>query len=45
MNLQRRSLMIALAFAPLAARAQAKPQYTELKPPQPTESPGKIEGI
>ena len=45
MNPQRRSLVIALALAPLGARAQARPQYTELKPPQPVETEGKIEVI
>lgn len=45
MNPQRRSLVIALALAPLGARAQGRPQYTELKPPQPVETPGKIEVI
>jgi len=46
MDLQRRSLVIALALAPLAARAQGKPQYNELNPPQPVEAPaGKIEVV
>jgi len=46
MNPTRRSLVIALAAAPLAARAQGAPQYNELKPPQPVEtSAGKIEVI
>ena len=45
MNPQRRSLVIALALAPLAARAQGRPQYTELRPPLPVETSGKIEVI
>jgi len=45
MNPQRRSLVIALALAPLAARAQGRPQYTELRPPLPVETTGKIEVI
>jgi thiol:disulfide interchange protein DsbA len=44
MNSLRRSIVIALALAPLAARAQrAAPPYLELNPPQPVESAGKIE--
>ncbi len=50
MNPHRRTLVAALAAAPFAlapfgALAQERPQYTELKPPQPTESGGKIEVI
>ena len=45
MNPQRRALIIALALAPLGARAQGKPAYTELRPPLPVETPGKIEVI
>ncbi|HZQ74338.1 MAG TPA: thiol:disulfide interchange protein DsbA/DsbL [Burkholderiales bacterium] len=50
MNPHRRILVAALAAAPFAlapfgALAQERPQYTELKPPQPTESGGKIEVI
>ena len=44
MNSLRRSVIIALALAPLAARAQrAAPPYLELNPPQPVETSGKIE--
>ena len=45
MDLQRRTLLVAIALAPLAARAQPRPNYTELKPPQPVETNGKIEVI
>ena len=34
-------LMLALVAAPLIALAQGKPQYTELKPPQPVDTDGK----
>jgi protein dithiol oxidoreductase (disulfide-forming) len=44
MNSLRRSLIVTLALAPLAARAQrAAPPYLELNPPQPVETSGKIE--
>jgi protein dithiol oxidoreductase (disulfide-forming) len=48
MNRVRRSLVIALSLTPLAfawrgALAQRSGAFTELQPPQPTESDGKIE--
>ena len=44
MNSLRRSVIIALTLAPLAARAQrAAPPYLELNPPQPVETTDKIE--
>jgi protein dithiol oxidoreductase (disulfide-forming) len=47
MDHQRRTLVTALALAPLAlpftARAQQRPAYSELKPPQPVDSGSKIE--
>jgi thiol:disulfide interchange protein DsbA len=47
MNFRRRSLVVALGLAPFGAFAQARPiaglDYTELKPPQPVETQGKIE--
>jgi len=48
MNLRRRTLVLALGLAPLGAYAQARQpmpgvDYTELKPAQPVETPGKIE--
>jgi thiol:disulfide interchange protein DsbA len=38
-------LVVALGLAPFGALAQARPQYTELKPAQPTESGNKIEVV
>lgn len=48
MNPQRRTLMLALGLAPLAALAQQRQlapglDYTELKPAQPVEAQGKLE--
>lgn len=45
MNRVRRSLVAAIGLAPLgaAAQQQGRPAYFELNPPQPVESPGKIE--
>ncbi len=48
MNPRRRTLVLALGLAPLGAYAQARlpmpgVDYTELKPAQPVETPGKIE--
>ena len=45
MNKTRRTLLIGMALAPLAAHAQRKPPapYVELNPPLPVETPGKIE--
>jgi thiol:disulfide interchange protein DsbA len=45
MNPHRRALVIALGLAPFGALAQARPQYTELKPAQPTETGNKIEVV
>lgn len=49
MNPHRRTLVAALALgpalAPLGALAQGRPQFSELKPPQPTETAGKIEVV
>jgi thiol:disulfide interchange protein DsbA len=50
MNLRRRTLLAALGLAPLAALAQTRQpalglDYSELKPVQPVETPGKIEVI
>lgn len=50
MNLQRRTLVIALGLAPFGALAQprrlaAGVDYTEIKPGQPVEAKGKIEVI
>ena len=45
MNPYRRALLGALAAAPFGARAQPRVSYTELKPPQPVETEGKIEVI
>jgi len=44
MNRVRRSLIAAIALAPLAAAAQRAP-YNELNPPQPVEAQGRIEVI
>src|SRR2546426_11685919 len=41
----RRALVAAIALAPLASFGQPRFNYSELKPPQPVESPGKIEVI
>lgn len=48
MNLQRRTLVLALGLAPFGALAQARlptpgTDYSELRPPQPVETQGKIE--
>jgi thiol:disulfide interchange protein DsbA len=48
MNLTRRTLLAALALAPLPAFAQGRPpeagvDYSELRPPQPIETTGKVE--
>ena len=46
MNLDRRTLLTALALAPMLARAQLTGEsvaYTTLKKPLPVETPGKIE--
>jgi thiol:disulfide interchange protein DsbA len=48
MNVTRRTLLAALALAPLPALAQGRPpeagvDYAELRPPQAVESPGKVE--
>ena len=45
MNAHRRALVVALGLAPFGALAQTRPQYTELKPAQPTESGNKIEVV
>ena len=49
MNHARRRLAAVLALAPFAlapvARAQPRPQFSELRPPQPVETNGKIEVI
>ena len=45
MNPHRRALVVALGLAPFGAVAQARPQYTELKPAQPTETGNKIEVV
>src|SRR5438270_5009065 len=45
MNPFRRALVAAIALAPLASFGQPRFNYSELKPPQPVESPGKIEVI
>ena len=43
MNPIRRALVAAIALAPLASLGQPRFNYSELKPPQPVESQGKIE--
>lgn len=43
MNKVRRTLLIGMALAPLAARAQGRPPYVELNPPLPVETQNKIE--
>jgi thiol:disulfide interchange protein DsbA len=48
MNITRRTLLAALALAPLPAFAQGRPpeagvDYSELRPPQPIETTGKVE--
>ena len=43
MNPIRRALVAAIALAPLTSFGQPRFNYSELKPPQPVESPGKIE--
>ena len=43
MNRLRRTLISAMAFAPLVARAQRGGPFVELNPPQPVESANKIE--
>ena len=43
MNRYRRAIIAAIALAPLAARAQPRFSYSELKPAQPVETGGKIE--
>jgi len=48
MNFTRRTLLAALALAPLPAFAQGRPpeagvDYSELRPPQPVETTGKVE--
>lgn len=48
MNITRRTLLAALALAPLPAFAQGRPpeagvDYSELRPPQPVETAGKVE--
>jgi len=48
MNFTRRTLLAALALAPLPAFAQGRPpeagvDYSELRPPLPTETAGKVE--
>ena len=45
MNPIRRALVAAIALAPLASLGQPRFNYSELKPPQPVESQGKIEVI
>src|SRR5437660_12599330 len=45
MNPIRRALVAAIALAPLASFSQPRFNYSELKPPQPVESQGKIEVI
>jgi len=46
MNHRRRTLVLALTLSPLLARAQQQGfQFSEVKPPQPVESDGKIEVI
>lgn len=45
MNRVRRSLVVAIALAPLAARAQQRAAYVELNPPQMVESANKIEVV
>ncbi len=43
MNPIRRALVAAIALAPLASLGQPRFNYSELKPPQPVETQGKIE--
>jgi thiol:disulfide interchange protein DsbA len=45
MNPLRRALVATVALAPFGALAQRGPDYFELNPPQPVETPGKIEVI
>jgi len=45
MNPIRRALVAAIALAPLASLGQPRFNYSELKPPQPVETQGKIEVI
>lgn len=45
MNATRRALVVALGLAPFGAPAQPRFSYSELKPPQPVETGGKIEVI